>query len=108
MSDADAKLKQGLRDKAVHDLEAWYEQRAAAIEKQKAKNRLAEANDTDDRTAPASDSKKYVDPLSDYSIFSSRWEKVADLIDFQKSSEKDTSRMKSILLSLKNAPAQAS
>jgi hypothetical protein len=40
--------------------------------------------------------------------FCSRWERVADLVDFQMSSEKDTSRMKSILLSLKNAPTAAS
>jgi hypothetical protein len=60
MSDADAKLKLGFREQAARDLEAWYEHRAASIEKQKAKNRLAEANDTDERTAPATDSKKYV------------------------------------------------
>ena len=107
MTDADAKLKQGLREKALKDIETWREQRAALIEKEKAKNRLSELNDSDDRNHSGVECNKYVisHPIV---IYLSRWERVADLIDFQKTSDKDTSRMKSLLLSLKNAPAQAS
>lgn len=60
MTDAELKLKQGLREKAVKDLETWNEQRNVEIEKQKAKNRLAESNEPEERPAQASDpSSKY-------------------------------------------------
>ena len=59
MSDADVKLKQAIREKALSDLEAWHEQRRIAIEKQKAKNRLAEANEPDERNGSVVDSSKY-------------------------------------------------
>jgi len=60
MSD-ELKLKQGLKEKAAKDLEVWYEHRAIEIEKQKAKNRLAEANDPEEKTGPVGDaSSKYV------------------------------------------------
>jgi hypothetical protein len=56
MTDAELKLKQGLREKALKDLETWNEQRKGEIEKQKAKNRLAESNEPDERPAQVSDS----------------------------------------------------
>jgi hypothetical protein len=59
MTDADAKLKQGLREKALKDLENWREQRVAMIEKEKAKNRIAELNDSDDRNNSGIESNKY-------------------------------------------------
>ena len=66
MSD-EAKLKQNLRDKAIKDLNVWYERRTAEIEKQKSKNRSAEANEPDDRTGQSVDqSTKYVSVFLDY------------------------------------------
>ena len=60
MSD-EAKLKQSLREKAMKDLEVWYEQRAAEIEKQKIKNRAAESNEPEERSGQSPDaSARYV------------------------------------------------
>lgn len=61
MTDAELKLKQGLREKALKDLETWYEQRSVEIEKQKAKNRLAESNEPEERPAQVSDSSSKYD-----------------------------------------------
>lgn len=60
MPDADTTLKQAIREKAQQDLDAWHEQRKTDIEKQKAKNRLAEASEPEDRNVSATDSSKYV------------------------------------------------
>lgn len=60
MAETDIKLKQSLREIAVKDLEAWYEERHVAIEKQKAKNRAADADMADNRSVAASDSGSYV------------------------------------------------
>lgn len=59
MTDADVKLKQSLREKAVKDLEAWYEQRSIVIDKQRSKNRLGEADTADNRSVAASESGSY-------------------------------------------------
>jgi len=61
MTDADAKLKQALREKAQKDLDAWYEQRRILIEKQKAKNRQSEANEVDDLSSTNAEPVKYDD-----------------------------------------------
>ena len=60
MTDADASLKQSIREKAKHDLDAWYEQRSAAIEKQKAKNRVTDSNELDENNTSGIEAVKYV------------------------------------------------
>ena len=55
MTDAELKIKQGLREKAVKDLETWYEQRKQAIEKQKVNNRLAETPEPEEKPSPSTD-----------------------------------------------------
>ncbi len=60
MPDADSTLKQAIREKASQDLEAWHEKRNAEIEKQKTKNRLAEASEPEERGASVTESSKYV------------------------------------------------
>jgi hypothetical protein len=53
-------LKQGLREKALKDLEAWKDQRLSDIEKLKAKNRLAETSEIEGRNGSSVESSKYV------------------------------------------------
>ena len=60
MTEDDAKLKQGLREKALKDLEAWKDQRLSDIEKLKAKNRLAETSEIEGRNGSSVESSKYV------------------------------------------------
>lgn len=59
MADADIKLKQGIREKAQKELEIWYEQRKASIEKQKAKNRLTEASEVEEGSSSSVEPSKY-------------------------------------------------
>lgn len=68
MTDAELKLKQGLREKALKDLETWNEQRDAAIEKQKAKNRLAESNEPEERPAQVSDPSSKYEIITTYTL----------------------------------------
>jgi hypothetical protein len=60
MSD-ESKLKQTIKEKAVKDLKVWYEQRSIEIDKQKAKNRLSEAGEPEERLGQGLEaSSKYV------------------------------------------------
>ena len=55
MPDTDATLKQSLKQQAVKDLEAWYEERGIAISKQKSQNRLGEIDTPETRSAPTNE-----------------------------------------------------
>ncbi|NXL39362.1 CLCA protein, partial [Glaucidium brasilianum] len=80
------------KEKAIKELEDWYARQDEKLQKTKASNRAAEeafVNDTED-------------------IFpGTEWERVAQLCDFNPKSSKqakDVSRMRSVLISLKQAP----
>ncbi|XP_058022193.1 clathrin light chain A isoform X1 [Ahaetulla prasina] len=80
------------KEKAIKELEEWYARQDEQLEKTKANNRAAEevfVNDVDD-SSPGTE-----------------WERVARLCDFNPKSSKqakDVSRMRSVLISLKQAP----
>ncbi|NWS81919.1 CLCA protein, partial [Toxostoma redivivum] len=80
------------KEKAIKELEEWYARQDEKLEKTKASNRAAEEafmNDAEE-------------------VFpGSEWERVAQLCDFNPKSSKqakDVSRMRSVLISLKQAP----
>ncbi|NXD29255.1 CLCA protein, partial [Spelaeornis formosus] len=80
------------KEKAIKELEEWYARQDEKLEKTKASNRAAEeafVNDTEE-------------------VFpGTEWERVAQLCDFNPKSSKqakDVSRMRSVLISLKQAP----
>ena len=105
MTEAEIKLKDAIKESAKKELSSWYEQRSAAIESRRAMNRVNETESNDSRNGSINEGGKYVSFTSNgpMNVFS-HWERITDLIDFQKATDKDTSRMRSILLSLKNAP----
>lgn len=80
------------KEKAVKELEEWYARQDEQLQKTKASNRAAEeafVNDVDE-SSPGTE-----------------WERVARLCDFNPKSSKqakDVSRMRSVLISLKQAP----
>ncbi|XP_027526090.1 clathrin light chain A isoform X5 [Neopelma chrysocephalum] len=80
------------KEKAIKELEEWYARQDEKLEKTKASNRAAEeafVNDAED-VCPGTE-----------------WERVAQLCDFNPKSSKqakDVSRMRSVLISLKQAP----
>ncbi|XP_039400710.1 clathrin light chain A [Mauremys mutica] len=80
------------KEKAIKELEEWYARQDEQLQKTKANNRAAEeafVNDVEE-TSPGTE-----------------WERVARLCDFNPKSSKqakDVSRMRSILISLKQAP----
>ncbi|ETE67904.1 Clathrin light chain A [Ophiophagus hannah] len=80
------------KEKAIKELEEWYARQDEQLQKTKANNRAAEevfVNDVDD-SSPGTE-----------------WERVARLCDFNPKSSKqakDVSRMRSVLISLKQAP----
>ncbi|XP_019410892.1 PREDICTED: clathrin light chain A isoform X3 [Crocodylus porosus] len=80
------------KEKAIKELEEWYARQDEQLQKTKANNRAAEeafVNDAED-TSPGTE-----------------WERVARLCDFNPKSSKqakDVSRMRSVLISLKQAP----
>ncbi|KAF6327115.1 clathrin light chain A [Rhinolophus ferrumequinum] len=80
------------KEKAVKELEEWYARQDEQLQKTKANNRAAEeafVNDIDE-SSPGTE-----------------WERVARLCDFNPKSSKqakDVSRMRSVLISLKQAP----
>ncbi|XP_048705956.1 clathrin light chain A isoform X2 [Lepidochelys kempii] len=80
------------KEKAIKELEEWYSRQDEQLQKTKANNRAAEeafVNDVEE-TSPGTE-----------------WERVARLCDFNPKSSKqakDVSRMRSILISLKQAP----
>lgn len=63
MTDNDAALKQNLRVEAARDLEAWYIERNAAIERQKQQNRLGDSEPADNRSVAASESGSYAQSI---------------------------------------------
>ncbi|NXN89148.1 CLCA protein, partial [Bombycilla garrulus] len=80
------------KEKAVKELEEWYARQDEKLEKTKASNRAAE--------------EAFVNDAEE--IFpGTEWERVAQLCDFNPKSSKqakDVSRMRSVLISLKQAP----
>ncbi|NXN96938.1 CLCA protein, partial [Rhinopomastus cyanomelas] len=80
------------KEKAIKELEEWYARQDENIQKTKASNRAAE--------------EAFVNDAED--IFpGTEWERVAQLCDFNPKSSKqakDVSRMRSVLISLKQAP----
>ncbi|NXJ68289.1 CLCA protein, partial [Rostratula benghalensis] len=80
------------KEKAVKELEEWYARQEEKLQKTKASNRAAE--------------EAFVNDAED--VFpGTEWERVAQLCDFNPKSSKqakDVSRMRSVLISLKQAP----
>ncbi|XP_050768834.1 clathrin light chain A isoform X4 [Gymnogyps californianus] len=80
------------KEKAIKELEEWYARQDEKLQKTKASNRAAE--------------EAFVNDAED--IFpGTEWERVAQLCDFNPKSSKqakDVSRMRSVLISLKQAP----
>ncbi|XP_072257151.1 clathrin light chain B isoform X2 [Pyxicephalus adspersus] len=91
--DAAAKVtEQEWREKAKKDLEEWYQRQSEQIEKNKVTNR-------------ASDEVLASEPKDEET--GTEWERVARLCDFNPKSSKqskDVSRMRSVLISLKQTP----
>ncbi|XP_040200318.1 clathrin light chain B isoform X1 [Rana temporaria] len=109
--DAAAKVtEQEWREKAKKDLEEWYQRQSEQIEKNKITNRIA---DKAFYHQPNAEVIGYV--ASDEVLVSetkdeetgTEWERVARLCDFNPKSSKqskDVSRMRSVLISMKQAP----
>ncbi|KAM6230041.1 clathrin light chain A [Porphyrio hochstetteri] len=80
------------KDKAIKELEEWYARQDEKLQKTKVSNRAAE--------------EAFVNDAED--VFpGTEWERVAQLCDFNPKSSKqakDVSRMRSVLISLKQAP----
>ncbi|NXM59442.1 CLCA protein, partial [Illadopsis cleaveri] len=80
------------KEKAIKELEEWYARQDEKLEKTKASNRAAE--------------EAFVNDAEE--VFpGTEWERVAQLCDFNPKSSKqakDVSRMRSVLISLKQAP----
>ncbi|KAM3940821.1 clathrin light chain A isoform 8-T8 [Leptodactylus fuscus] len=93
MLDANSKKQESeWKEKATKELEEWYARQDELLQKTKANNRAAEEAFVSDaeETAPGTE-----------------WERVARLCDFNPKSSKqakDVSRMRSVLISLKQAP----
>jgi len=88
--------KQELRSQALHELEEWYKQQDDSVKKSKKGNRDAEGEFVKQRDS--------VKPGEE-------WERVARLCDFNPKSAKgtkDVSRLRSIILQLKQTPPTSS
>ncbi|XP_054154464.1 clathrin light chain-like [Oppia nitens] len=88
----EAKKKEELKQTAKHELEEWYARYAEQLEKSKINNRNAEKEWVAER---------------DTEVEGQEWEKIAKMCDFNPKSTrntKDTTRMRSILLQLKQNP----
>lgn len=86
------KLEAEWREKARHELEEWYVRQSEQLEKTRKNNRAAEEAFVQDR---------------DEESPGTEWERVARLCDFNPKStkqSKDVSRMRSIIISLKQSP----
>ncbi|NXH46364.1 CLCA protein, partial [Dicaeum eximium] len=80
------------KEKAIKELEEWYARQDEQLEKTKASNRAAEEAFVND---------------AEEAFPGTEWERVAQLCDFNPKSSKqakDVSRMRSVLISLKQAP----
>ncbi|XP_006863162.1 PREDICTED: clathrin light chain A isoform X5 [Chrysochloris asiatica] len=91
--DANSRMQEAeWKEKAIKELEEWYARQDEQLQKTKANNRAAEeafVNDIDE-SSPGTE-----------------WERVVRLCDFNPKSSKqakDVSRMRSVLISLKQAP----
>jgi len=95
--DADeAKKKEELRQSAKHELEEWYLRYSEQLEKSKLVNREANKNAEKEWIAER-----------DLDTPGQEWEKIARMCDFNPKSSRntrDTTRMRSILLQLKQTP----
>ncbi|RWS28869.1 Clathrin light chain A-like protein, partial [Leptotrombidium deliense] len=92
----EAKRKDELRESAQKELEEWYLRYSEQLEKSKNSNRLAEKEWIAERDAESPGLE---------------WEKIARMCDFNPKSsrnQRDTSRMRSILLQLKQSPPSTS
>ncbi|KAM8974621.1 clathrin light chain B isoform 2-T2 [Pelodytes ibericus] len=91
--DAASKVtEQEWREKAKKDLEEWYQRQSEQIEKNKVSNRAS-----DESLVPETKDEET----------GTEWERVAKLCDFNPKSSKqskDVSRLRSVLISLKQAP----
>ncbi|KAL3266555.1 hypothetical protein HHI36_010722 [Cryptolaemus montrouzieri] len=90
------KKKQELREIAKKELEDWYKNHEETIAKTKAANRNAE--------------KQFVSEENDI-VPGTEWERIAKLCDFNpkaKQGSKDVSRMRSLILQMKQNPVQSS
>jgi hypothetical protein len=88
----ESKRKEELKQTAKHELEEWYTRYSEQLEKSKLNNRNAEKEWVAER---------------DTEVPGLEWEKIARMCDFNPKSTrntKDTSRMRSILLQLKQNP----
>jgi len=88
----ESRRKEELKETAKHELEEWYARYAEQLEKSKLNNRNAEKEWVAER---------------DTEIAGQEWEKITKMCDFNPKSTrntKDTSRMRSILLQLKQNP----
>uniref|UniRef100_A0A674IQN6 Clathrin light chain n=1 Tax=Terrapene triunguis TaxID=2587831 RepID=A0A674IQN6_9SAUR len=109
-------MEQEWREKAKKDLEEWNVRQSEQMEKNRVNNRIA---DKAFYQQPDADVIGYVSPLSrraSEEVFlkeskeenpGTEWEKVAQLCDFNPKSSKqwkDVSRMRSVLISLKQTP----
>merc|ERR1712025_1117759 len=93
-------IKQWREKQAAKELAAWYEQNAIQLEKLRATNREAMINAN----------KTFVAELEPVEP-GTEWDRVAKLCDFNPKSAKnvkDVSRMRSIILQLKQGPAPTS
>ncbi|NXJ85973.1 CLCA protein, partial [Trogon melanurus] len=92
LDDNSRKQEAEWKEKAIKELEEWYARQDEKLQKTKASNRAAE--------------EAFVNDAED--IFpGTEWERVAQLCDFNPKSSKqakDVSRMRSVLISLKQAP----
>ncbi|XP_045480506.1 clathrin light chain isoform X3 [Harmonia axyridis] len=94
------KKKQELREIAKKELEDWYKNHEEAIAKTKAANRDAAKNAE----------KQFVSEENDIEP-GTEWERIAKLCDFNpkaKQGNKDVSRMRSLILQMKQNPIQSS
>ncbi|XP_074866211.1 clathrin light chain B [Carettochelys insculpta] len=103
-------LEQEWRDKARKDLEEWHVRQNEQVEKNRVNNRIADKAfyqqpDADVIGFVASEEAFLKESKEDSP--GTEWEKVAQLCDFNPKSSKqckDVSRMRSVLISLKQAP----
>lgn len=85
-----------LREEGKSELDNWYKSNQSSLEKTKANNRMNDSNHS------MNGNENGVEETDDTHI----WENISELCNFQKISKsgRDTSRMKSIFLQLKQNP----
>ncbi|XP_054139686.1 clathrin light chain A isoform X2 [Melozone crissalis] len=97
------------KEKAIKELEEWYARQDEKLEKTKASNRVADEafykQPFADVIGYVAAEEAFVNDAEDFP--GTEWERVAQLCDFNPKSSKqakDVSRMRSVLISLKQAP----